>query len=72
MDQDSADALVRQTAAKIAELLQDLERKTGRPVEQISIARMEVTQLGDRVRVYRKHVVIELQDLAGEGWPPTL
>jgi hypothetical protein len=47
MDQDSADALVRQTAAKIAELLQDLERKTGRPVEQISIAELRGRPLAD-------------------------
>lgn len=71
MDQDDAAALVRQTAAKISQLLKELEQKTGRPVEQISIARMETTGLDDCMRVYRKHVVIDLQDLAGEGWAPT-
>ena len=60
--------LVIGTELEIAQLLADLEKRSGRVVEGISMDRIETTTIASEGAEYVKRVSIELSCAPGEQW----
>ena len=68
MTDEEADDLVHGAAVTIEHVLADLETRTGRPVSELRIDRLEVTSLMSHGRKYLRQVRIDCGPVAGFGW----
>ena len=67
-NQTSTDAALRAATSAINQALAELEQATGQLVQDISVQRIDVTQLQDPTARYRCTVLIELQRLPAQDW----